>query len=97
MQLWKNALISHYQRANQVFLSIAGFQVADEEEYGRFTKDMLREEGYLNDYAEGVIDLSVDEDIVAFCGHSKTTFGPLYSHLEELIVSAIKDRWEVLP
>jgi hypothetical protein len=50
-------------------------------ESGLFTKELLLEEGYLNDYAEGLIDLSIDEDTVAYCGHSKQTFGQLYSHL----------------
>jgi hypothetical protein len=31
MELWKNAMFSHYQRANQVFLSIGGFKRASVE------------------------------------------------------------------
>jgi len=30
---------------------------------------------------------------VAFCGHSKAIFGEIYSHLENLIISAMKTRW----
>lgn len=55
---------------------------------------MLKEEGYLNDYVEGLIDLSVDENNVAFCGHSKQNFGPVYSHLESLVLSSIKDQMQ---
>lgn len=73
-------MLAHYQQSNKVFLQIAGFQQPTEE-YGRFTAEFLREEGYLSDYAEGLIDLSINEDIVMFCGHSKQCFGPIYSHL----------------
>jgi hypothetical protein len=94
-------MLSHYCRSNQVFLQIAGFQSQSyPQEYGRFTAEMLRAEGYLNDYAEGIIDLSVDEDTVAFCGHSKAIFGPVYSHLEQLIITGVKGQregiWESL-
>lgn len=38
---------------------------------GNFTPAILREEGYLNEYVEALVDLSVDQQIVAFCGHSR--------------------------
>jgi hypothetical protein len=57
---------------------------------------MLRDEGYLNDYADGLIDLSINEDIAVFCGHSRQNFGQIYSHLEGLIVSSIKEEQQSL-
>jgi hypothetical protein len=79
MKLWKSAMEKHYMRANHVFSLLAGFKQDDYSSvYGRFTPDLIISEGYLNEYVEALVDLSIDEELVAFCAHSKINFGELY-------------------
>lgn len=40
-------------------------------EIGWATKEIIIDEGYVRDYAESLIDLSITEENAAFCGHSK--------------------------
>lgn len=79
MKLWESAMKKHYTRANNTFAEISGFKKnANSSFYGRFTPDLLIEEGYLNEYVEALVDLSIDENSVAFCAHSKQNFKELY-------------------
>lgn len=43
------------------------------------------------DYIEGLVDLSIDENSVGFCGHSQQIFGAQYQMFEkEVLNSALK-------
>lgn len=79
MKQWKNMMSKHYIKANHTFAEVAGFKVNDVTSvFGIFTPELLINEGYLNEYVESLVDLSIDENLVAFCGHSKQNLGELY-------------------
>ena len=43
------------------------------------------------DYVEGLVDQSISEDSVAFCGHSKQTLGGMYGKLEKELFTSMNE------
>jgi hypothetical protein len=56
---------------------------------------LLIDQGYLNEYIEALVDLSIDEDLVAFCGHSKQKFGEFYTHFESVLLNTFEEYGKV--
>jgi hypothetical protein len=83
-------MANHYHKANNTFAEMAGFKFNPNSVYGRFTPDLLIEEGYMNEYVEALVDLSIDEKLVAFCAHSKQNFGELYQCFENIIIDHLQ-------
>ncbi len=82
----------HYKRANKVFVKMMGLGGYEQFiEHGLLSGDELKQEGYMIDYIEGLVDLSIDENSVGFCGHSRQIFGAQYQIFEkEVLNSALK-------
>lgn len=58
MKHWKTSLGRHYAQANRTFVEVAGFKMNDVTSiFGRFTPELLINEGYLNEYVETLVDL----------------------------------------
>lgn len=90
MALWNCLMRPHYQRSHKVFVSLLELVAYEEpQEHGLLSGDELREEGYMIDYVEGLVDQSISEGTVAFCGHSKQLYGASYHELEKEIFAEI--------
>lgn len=60
MKHWSTKMQGHYVRANQTFAKMGGLGREGELMFGNFTPELLIAEGYMNEYVEALVDLSID-------------------------------------
>ena len=96
MRMWNEGLCHHYERSHKVFVQLLGLGAQRESMgFGLLSGEELKEQGYMVDYVQGLVDQSIEEETVAFCGHSKHSIEGQYGKLEKEIFGLLDDNYQL--